>query len=499
MLRKFRALFRKGKLDAEMSEEMRMHLELQTAENIRRGMSADEAHYAARRSFGGVEQIKERARDQRTIGWLGDFVRDLRFAFRQLAGNSGFSLLAIVTLGLGIGANTAMFSVVNGILLKPLPYRDAAQLERIYRATAQNREGHFAPADFLDLRNAKDSVGDVAAYTAANASLSEPGHPADMAYSGRSTVNLLSLLGIRPQLGRDFLPEEETPGRDRVVILSQRVWFNRYGGKPDIIGRSIRVDGEPHKVVGVMPVTFNDWRHLGMIDFFRPLAFTPAQAADRSGTVLRVIIRRSTARSHAEVAGFIANFGARQAANFPAVNAETSWRAESLQTTVLSKNGAPTISMMIALSALVLLIACSNLANLLLARTMARAREFAVRAALGASRTQLLRPLITESLLLALAGGVGAVLVAFWFRDYMALRSTGDNGEQVVFDLGWRVFGWAFVASLVTAVAFGIAPALFALRLDLNHTLKSGGRGTTAGAATSVSAKSSSSVSSRSP
>ena len=480
-LRQLRTFFRKASLDAEMSEEMRVHLELLAAENERRGLSPEEARYAARRQFGGLEQIKERAREERTIGWLDASIRDVRCAFRQLAGSPGFSFLAILTLGLGIGANTAMFSVLNGILLKPLPYPDTAQLDRLYRVTAQNRDGHFAPADFLDLRHAQGSVGDVAAYTAANASLSEPGRPADMAYASRNTVNLLSLLGIRPQLGRDFLPDEETPGRDRVVILSQRVWRNRYGGKPDIIGRSIRIDGEPHKVIGVMPVTFNDWRHLGMIDFFRPLAFTPAQAADRSGTMLRVLLRRSPARSPVEVAGFIANFGARQAANFPEVNAETSWRAESLQGSTISKSAAPTISMMIVLSALVLLIACSNLANLLLARTMARAREFAVRGALGASRLQLLRPLITESLLLALAGGVCAVIVALWFRDYMALHSTGDNGEQVVFDLGWRVFGWAFGASLVTAVAFGIAPALFALRLDLNQTLKSGGRGTTGG------------------
>ncbi|MBI2497900.1 MAG: ABC transporter permease [Opitutae bacterium] len=390
-------------------------------------------------------------------------------------------LLAVLTLALGIGANSAMFGMIQTILFKPLPYPDSAQLVRLYRATPQNRNGPFAPADFLDFRRASNGLGEVAAYTPANASLSEPGNPAEMAYAGRITANLFALLGIPPQLGRSFRADEETPGRNRVVILSQRVWLRRYGGAPDIIGRTIRIDGEPHQVIGVMPATFNEWRHLGMIDFFRTLAFTPGQAADRRDPLLRVLVRPSPARPFAEVAGFVADFGARLAKDFPEANAESSWRAAPLPGTITGKSARPMFNMMLALSGLVLLIACSNLANLLLARTMARAREFAVRGALGASRMQLLRPLVAESLLLALLGGVGAVFFAVWFRDYMAVRSMGDNGEGVVMDIGWPVFGWAFAASLVTALAFGLAPALFALRLDLNHTLKSGGRGTMGG------------------
>jgi predicted permease len=234
-------------------------------------------------------------------------------------------------------------------------------------------------------------------------------------------------------------------------------------------------------VIGVMPAAFNDWRSLGAIDFFRPLAFSPTESADRTGTVIRVIGRRAARLSPAEGAGFIASLGARLAKEFPEANAESSWRAVPLQAAAAGSSGLVVMPMLLGLSGFVLLIACSNLANLLLARTMARAREFAVRAALGASRTQLLRPLVAEALVLALAGGVIALLAALWFGDYLALRSTGDNGEQVHFLLDWHVTGWAFAASLVTAVAFGIAPALFALRLDLNHTLKSGGRGTTGG------------------
>jgi putative ABC transport system permease protein len=408
-------------------------------------------------------------------------MKDFRLALRQLLRSPGFTLLAIITLGLGIGANTSTFSMVNGIFLKPLPYSDSAQLDRIYRATPQNAEGNISPADFRDLQHAENGYGHFAAYTVEDASLSEPGYPAEMTRAGRATANFFSLLGVQPQVGRDFRPGEDAPGSDRVVILSQRTWRNRFELNPNVIGRTIRIDGEPHQVIGVLPATFNDWRHLGGVDFFRPLALDRKKSADRRSTFLRVIGRRSSAYPRADAASFIANFGARLSTEFPEVNAESSWRSVPLQDSVRSEDGPAIIMMLVGLSGFVLLIACSNLANLLLARTMARAREFAVRAALGASRTQLLRPLIAESLLLALAGGVCAILVATWARDWVALRSTGDNGEQVVLAMDWVVLGWAFGASLVTALAFGIAPALFALRLDLNNTLKSGGRGTTGG------------------
>ena len=405
----------------------------------------------------------------------------LRLAVRSLLRSPGFTLLAIITLGLGIGANTAMFSVVNSILLKPLPYPEGAQLDRIDRATPQNPQGRVSPADFLDLQREAGRYGEIGAYALGDTSLSEPGQPAEMVQALRTTSNFFSVLRVQPQLGRDFLPREDLPGNDRVVLISQRCWQQRFGGKADVIGRTIRVDGEPHEIVGVLPASFNDWRHLGSFDFFRPLALDQQKSADRRSTILRLIGRRSEKLSHAEAEGFIANFGARLAADFPEVNAGSTWRAVPLNSTVMSKNGPALLAMLIGLSGFVLLIGCSNLANLLLARTMARAREFAVRSALGASRIQLLRPLIAESLLLAFAGGVCAILVAQWVADWLAVRSTGDNGESVVLALDWHVLGWAFAASLVTAVAFGLAPALFAMRLNVNDTLKSGARGMTGG------------------
>lgn len=479
LLRRFRSLFRRRDLEAEMAEEMRFHLEQRAADYAADGFPPADARLAAQRRFGNLASIQERARD--TFGWgpLERFLKDLRFAFRQLVRSPGFSVLAIVTLGLGIGANASMFSVYNDIALKPLPYVAVDRLQQIRRITPQSATDH-SPADFLDLQKSCAAYGAVAGFTTARVSLSDPGRHAELALGARASTNLFSLLGVTPQIGRGFLPGEDAP-RTHVVILSQRTWRQRYAAAPDIVGRQIRIDGEPHEVIGVLPQSFNDWRHLGYIDFFRPLALTPAFAADRQSTSVEVIGRPLPALSAADAAAWIAGFGAQLAREFPEVDAAATWHVVSLQSTVLGSNGGAILPLLVGLSGFVVLIACSNLANLLLARTMARAREFAVRGALGASRLQLLRPLAADSLLLSLAGGLLAILVTFWFRDWIAARSTGDNGEQVLIALDWKILAWTLGAAVVTALAFGLAPALFALRLDLNDTLKSGGRGSHGG------------------
>jgi putative ABC transport system permease protein len=406
-------------------------------------------------------------------------LNDLRFALRSLRRSPGFVLIAIITLGLGIGANTSAFSLINEVLLRPLPYPDRRQLDRIYRTTPQNSRGGVSPADYLDLKPQMDGYGEVAAYAFSNMNVSEPGKPAEMAEGLRISANLFSTLGIQPQLGRGFRPDEALLGNHRVLMISHRCWQNRFGGDARIIGRTVRVDGEVHEIVGVLPATLNDWRHLGPFDLFRPLGLTEKEMTDRSSTWLRLVGRRSRTVTRAQADGFIASFGRRLAAEFPAVHAASTWRTLPITVAVAPDNGPGILAMLIALSGLVLLIACSNLANLLLARTMARAREFAVRGALGASRARLLRPLFVESLLLALAGGILAIQVAIWSNDWLRNYGTTAFDQGFVFAIDWRVLGWAFGACLFTALAFGVAPALFALRLDLNKTLKSGGRGRT--------------------
>jgi predicted permease len=405
----------------------------------------------------------------------------LRLAARSLLRSPGFTILAILTLGLGIGANTAMFSLLNTIMLKPLPYPQNEELERLDRATPQNPQGRVSPADFLDLRRDVTGYGEVAAYALGDTSLSEPGQPAEVVRAMRVTANLFTVLRVQPQRGRDFLPQEDVPGNDRVVIINHRVWQNRFGGRNDVIGRTIRVDGEPHEIVGILPAWFNDWRHLGGYDFFRPLALDQQKSSDRRTAMLRILGRRPPGRTHAESKALIGSFGARLAADFPEVNGGTAWVPVELNSTAFPKSARQMLAMLIGRSGFVLLIACSNLANLLLARTMGQAREFAVRAALGAARAQLLRPLIAESILLALAGGAGALVIAQWVTDWLSVRTTSENGERLLFSLDWHVFAWAFGTAVITAVAFGLAPALFALRLNVTETLKSGARGSTGG------------------
>jgi predicted permease len=408
---------------------------------------------------------------------------DLRFAIRSLSRSPGFVLLAIITLGTGIGASTSAFSIPNEVLFRPLPYPDTDHLDRIYRALPQSSRGAVSPADYLDLKRQMSGYGEIAAYGFADVNLSQPGEPAETARGLRISDNLFPVLGIRPELGRGFRPDETVFGNHRVLMISHQFWQNRFGGDAHIVGRTVRVDGEMHEIVGVLPETLSDWRHLGPFDVFRPLGLTEKETADRSTTWIRLVGRRSRTLTRAQADAFIANFGRRLAAEFPVLHVGSTWRTRPIDGAVAPDNARGIFVMLIGLSGFVLLIACSNLANLLLARTMARAREFAVRGALGASRARLLRPLFVESLLLALAGGVFAIYFATWTNDwmrhYMDASSFAGSSERLVFTLDWRVLGWAFGACLFTTVVFGVAPALFALRLDLNKTLKSGGRGTT--------------------
>jgi predicted permease len=476
-------LFRRGKAEAALDAEIQFHLDQLIAQFRAEGMTEREARLAAQREFGNAGIYREEIRDTWRPPQFSDLWRTFRFALRSFRRSPGFALLAIITLALGIGGNTMMFSAFTSIVQKPLPYPGQDALQRFYRATPQGQSGDFSPADFRDLQGGAANYGEVAAYTPSDCSLSEPGQPAEMVSGIRCTSNLLRVLGVLPQLGRNFLPQEDLPGNDRVVIISDRCWQKRFGGRDDIIGRTLRVDGQPHEIVGVLPAPFNDWRHLGWVDFFRPLGFDKNKMTNRRETILRVIGRRSGWLSPAQADALIANFGAHLAKDFPEVNAGSSWRTVSLASTTHGRSAPAMLKMCIGLSAFVLLIACSNLANFLLARTITRSREFAIRSALGASRGQLLRPLVAETFLLTFAGAALAMLVARWGADWLSYRSMGEDGERVVLIFSWTVFAWALGASLFTAIAFGMAPALFALRLNVNETLKSGGRGTTGGLA----------------
>jgi len=291
----------------------------------------------------------------------------------------------------------------------------------------------------------------------------------------RVSADFLDVVGVRPLLGRGFRADEETAGRHRVVILSDALWQSRYGGSPAIIGQAIRADGEPHEIVGVLPAWATERRTpFANVGFLRPLGLSDAERATGSALRLNVIGRLAPGVAAARGDAFVAAFGAALAKDAPGEDAAT-WRTEDLLHSSLDATGRGLVIMLLGLSGCVLLIACANLANLLLARTLARSRELALRSALGASRAQVFAPLICESLLLASGGGLGAVLVASWTSDWLATRTSLE------LPLDWRVLGFAVAVSLATSVAFGVVPALFTTRIDANDAIKSGARTVTAG------------------
>lgn len=461
---------------------MRHHLEERTADfATNAGLSPEQARRAAERKFGNLASIQEHARAAH--GWraVEQFGRDLRFAARRLTRAPGYAIVAVITLGLGIGANTAMFSVLNSTLLRPLPYPALDRLEQIYRTTPEQPKGGLSVADYQALRRADSGYAELAAHRFSSVSLAEPAQPARLHFAAQASPNLFRTLGVLPQLGRDFRADEDEPGRDRVVLLSERLWRRQFDRRADAVGRTVRIDGEPHEIIGVLPAAFNEWRHLGAVDLFRPLPLPNGPPGARPASPVAVIGRRAPDRSAAETASVVANFGAQLAREFPVEHGAATWRSVPLQSTVADADFRLMLPMVVGLSAFVLLIACSNLANLMLAGTMARAREFAVRAALGASRLHLVRPLVTEAVLLSLAGGALAVLVASWVHHWIGAQTMNDAGDHFPVVLDWKVLGWASAAALVTAIAFSLSPALFALRLDLQQTLKSGGHGATGG------------------
>ena len=473
---RIRDLFQKDRLEAEMNEEMRLHLDLQMRRNLDAGMSLHEAQTAAQRQFGNLASIQEQVRDER--GWVGveQCLQDLRFAARRLLKSPGFTVIAILTLALGIGLNTSMFSFVNTLLLRPLPFPDAAQLVKLYRTTSQNQYGAFSPADYLDLRSDEAGFGRFAGYAISTMTLADTTRPVQWL---RVSADLFDVLGVRPELGRTFRPEEEINGNHRVAIISYGLWQDRFGGAHDIIGQTARGNGETYEIIGVLPASATDHRLFGQDGLFSPLSLSDEIRGVRSTHWINILGRRAHEVSAAQGDVFLATFCARLAADFPVENAESGWRAVDLPLAITGPTGKILVFMLLGLSGCVLLIACSNLANFLLARTIERTRELAVRAALGASRLQLIRPLAFESLVLATAGGGGALVVAVWTNNW--LRSVIANGGGPAFDfsLDWRVLSFALGVSALTLLFFGIAPALFTMRVNTNATLKSGGRGAT--------------------
>ncbi|HZS56100.1 MAG TPA: ABC transporter permease [Bryobacteraceae bacterium] len=468
-------LFRSRRAEREMTREIDSHLALLQQEFERQGFSPDAAAQAARREYGSVEQAKELHREARSVMWIDHLVKDLRYGVRNLLRTPGFTFIAVIALALGIGANGAIFSVVNAVLLRPLAYKDADRLVTVLHRGA----GPVATANYIDWRNQSHSFEAMGAadYWTANLT-SSSGNPAEHLYALKVTQNLLPLLGVQPLFGRLFVPGEDQQGADHEVILSYRLWQRRFNRDSNILGTPITLNGEAYTVVGVMPPSFQ----------FAPFWATHAELwvpdafglsiHNRDDKHLRVFARLKSGITLTQARADVAALTARLDKEYPATNRGVV--VTPLKENVVGKIETPLLLLLGAVG-FVLLIACANVAHMLLARTSDRQKEIAVRTALGAGRTRVVTQFLTENLVLAMTGAFLGLLIAFGGTKALIVLSPAYIPRVETIAIDFRVLLFLLFIAVLTALSFGLIPALHAAAGNLSDALKEGGRGDSEG------------------
>jgi putative ABC transport system permease protein len=466
-------LFHRSRIDGEMDEELRSHIQNRADDLERSGMSRREAERRARIEFGGYQKFREECRETLGIHFIDALVQDVRYGLRTLARNPGFTFFAVAVLALGIAANTAIFTIADAVLVRPLPYLDAGALVMVWEDASSYGfpRDTPAPGNFYDWKSRSRVFDDMAASHPQSFNLTGGGNPEEI--DGKSvTANLFSVLGVNPILGRAFRPDDDVPGAAHVAILSHGLWLRRFGGDPKTVGTDVWLSGEKYTVVGVMGKGFQYPDRETQI--WVPAQFTKTDLTEHGSHFLNVIARLKVGVSLKTANANLATIAAQLQKEYPDSNAKVGAYAVRLRTE-LAGSARPAILALLGAVFFVLLIACANVANLVLARASGRRRELAMRLALGAGRSRIIRQMLTESVLLAaIAGGAGLTL-SVWGTQFLASLIPAGFAPLATTRVNTAALSFTVGISLATGILFGIIPALLTSRLDLATSLTQAG------------------------
>lgn len=477
--RRLHTLSQRSRFERDLEEEMKFHVDMQTDKHVEEGMAPEEARALARRELGSVDRFKDEVRDVRGVTWMDDLRRDVRFGLRSLRRSPAFTAVALLCLALGIGANAALFSVLNAVLLRPLPYPEPERLVRVYETQEGLGAGAVSMPNYRDWVAQSTRFESLVAWQPGSRNLQEAGD-AQRLRTVEATPDLFRMLRARALHGRVFAPGQDEPGRSQVVVIGEALWRRRFGGDPSLVGRPVRLDGAPYTVIGIMPAAFA----------FPPLAREATEAwllsapdprlvSQRGAHFLAVTGRLKPGVSPEQGEAELKQIAARIEKAYPDDQTGRSVQVMPLRESIVGRKR-PALLILLGAVFLVLLIACANVANLLLARATTRQREVAVRLALGASRSRLMRQLLVESLVLALGGALLGLLLARW--GLAALSPLARTALPLAggIPLDGRVFLFLLAVAAFSGIVFGLVPALQSARGDVRERLVDGGGRTTA-------------------